>query len=840
MNNPLLKKALPHIVALLVFLAVSMAFCWPIMEGNVMNQHDNVGWKGMAQNSIEYYEKTGKFPLWNPNLFGGMPNYQVAMRGKSIMPNTIDILSVGLPKPIYFFFLACVFFYILCLVLRIRPIIGMLASIAYSFSTYNPVIVAAGHDTQMLATAFIPLVMAGLISIYEKKYWLGFALTTFGAYQQISVNHLQVTYYFFLIAAFVTIFYVVKWIREKDWKHIGIAGALTVVSAIIALAGNALILKTTSEYSKYTMRGGKDINIQGDSVTTAKTKGLDTSYAFEYSLGKAEALTLLMPNAFGGGSYAKFGEGSKVAKKLISKGMDETQAEQIVQNLNEYRLKYWGKIFTAGPAYLGVLIFLLGVIGFVIIKTPMRWGLLAATVLGIFMTWGKYFGGFNVFLFEHLPLYNKFRAPSFAQVIPQLTLCVMAALTLHQLLFTDKSKELLQKNFKPILYTIGGVFGLLAIMYIGMNYGSDVDKQIIAGYTDKSGSDEMGRAIVSALKAERQSMFGGQILRALGLAILAAAALYLFAKNKISALIAAISLLVISTLDITIVSHKYFNNDNDQYADRKDSEKLFVSPDDYASTNFTASAIDNQIKQDKSIHYRVLNMAGTKDGGTFSESRTSYFHKSVGGYHPAKLRIYQDIIEKYLSGAPNQQVINMLNTKYVIVPDQQTGQPGLITNPDGYGACWLVSNVKVVDDRVASIKTIGVTNLKDTAIIEKASATGLVQPQRDSLSSIKLTTFDNDKMTYEANCNGPQFAVFSEVYYPKGWNVYIDGKKTGYVNADYVLRGLSIPTGKHKIEFVFEPESVKQGRNIMFVASILIVLALIGGLFMAWKTANKK
>jgi Bacterial membrane protein YfhO len=820
MNNSLLKKALPHIIALLVFLAVSMAFCWPVMEGNVMNQHDNVGWKGMAQNSMEYYEKTGDFPFWNPNLFGGMPNYQVAMKGKTILPDTIKVLSIGLPKPVNFFFLACVFFYILCLVLRVRSVIGMLAAIAYSFSTYNPVIVAAGHDTQMLATAFMPLVMAGLIAIYEKKYWLGFALTTFGAYQQISVNHLQVTYYFFLIAALVTVFYVIKWIKEKDWKHIGLAGATTVVAAIIALAGNALVLKTTSEYSQYTMRGGKDVEINGDSVKVAKTKGLDTGYAFEYSLGKAEALTLLMPNAFGGGSYARFSEGSKVANKLIAKGLPENDSEQIAQSMP----KYWGKIFTAGPAYLGVLIFLLGVIGFVIVKTPMRWGLLAATLLGIFMTWGKYFGSFNVFLFEHLPLYNKFRAPSFAQVIPQLTLCIMAALTLHQLLFSEKSRETLQKNFKLILYSVGGVFAVLALLYVGMDYGTEVDK----------------RSIVSALKAERQSMFGGQILRAFGFTVLAAAALYLYAKSKISALVAAIILLVVSTLDITMSSYKYFNNNNDQYSERKDNEKLFVSADDYTSTNFSASPIDNQIKQDKSLHYRVFNIAGTSNGGTFSESRTSYFHKSVGGYHPAKLRIYQDIIEKYLSGQPNPQVINMLNTKYIIVADQQTGQPALITNPDAYGACWLVSNVKVVEDRVASLKAIGVTNLKDTAIIEKTAAQNLVQPQRDSLSTISLTKFDNDKMEYEANCSRPQFAVFSEIYYPKGWNAYIDGKKVAYVNTNYVLRGLSIPAGKHKVEFIFEPASVTSGRNIMFIASILIVISLIGGLFMAWKTAKTK
>ncbi|MFZ1534044.1 MAG: hypothetical protein WAT14_07730, partial [Chitinophagaceae bacterium] len=310
MKNSLLKKILPHIIAVVIFLVVSALFCKPILDGNVLNQHDNVGWKGMAQNAFEYKEKNGHYPLWNPNLFSGMPNYQVAMEGKSVLPDMLKIFTLGMPKPINFFFLACICFYILCLVLRIRPVIGMLAALAYAFSTYNPVIIAAGHDTQMQATALMPLILAGLISIYEKKYWLGFALTTYAAYQQIGVNHLQVTYYFFIIAALVTIAYLVKWIQEKDWKHIGIAGGITIVSAIIALAGNALILKTTSEYAKFTMRGGKDITIEGDSVKTASTKGLDTSYAFEYSLGRAETMTFIMPNAFGGFSKNMTDEGS--------------------------------------------------------------------------------------------------------------------------------------------------------------------------------------------------------------------------------------------------------------------------------------------------------------------------------------------------------------------------------------------------------------------------------------------------------------------------------------------------------------------------------------------------
>jgi hypothetical protein len=493
----------------------------------------------------------------------------------------------------------------------------------------------------------------------------------------------------------------------------------------------------------------------------------------------------------------------------------------------------------------------LGILGFAIVKSPLRWGLLAATLLGIFMTWGKYFAGFNVFFFEHLPLYNKFRSPSFAQVIPQFTLGIMAALTLQAILFADNSKEFLQKNFKPILYTIGAVFILLGLLYIGMDYGTRDDGDILAQAVKQTGTDELGRLIVSALKSERKAMFGGQILRALGLVLLGAVILFAYAKNKIKAPVAAIILLLISTLDITITSYKYFNNENDHYADRPDDEKLFVAKDDYDRINFSPTAIDNQLLQDKSLHYRVFNMLGTKDGSPFSESRTSYYHRSVGGYHPAKLRIYQDIIEKYLQVGQTQSgriaimnpnymsVLNMLDTKYTIEQDEQTGQPVLKTNPNAFGPCWLVKNVKIVDSRVAAIVDIGRTNLKDTAIVENIFSKDVVQPQWDSASSIKMTKFDNDAIEYEADCIGPQFAVFSEIYYPVGWNAYLDGRKAAYCNTNYILRGLSIPAGKHTVKFIFEPDSVKKGRSVMFISSILVMLVLIGGFFMAWRQSRK-
>jgi hypothetical protein len=300
-------------------------------------------------------------------------------------------------------------------------------------------------------------------------------------------------------------------------------------------------------------------------------------------------------------------------------------------------------------------------------------------------------------------------------------------------------------------------------------------------------------------------------------------------------LAAAILILIISTLDITLVSHKYFSNDKGPYLYRSQEDQLFVSPESYSSSNFAPTAIDQQILQDKDPNFRVFNLAGDR----FSESRTSYYHKSIGGYHPAKLRIYQDVLEMYLYGNSNQGILNMLNAKYIIVQNPQTGQRTVMPNEEAFGPAWLVKNVKVTDDRVATIKAIGNTNLKDTAIIEKSAATNLVQPQWDSTATIKMTKFDNDAIEYEVNGNGPQFAVFSEIYYPVGWNAYIDEKKTDYYNVNYILRGLSVPAGKHTVKFVFEPASVKSGTSIMFISSIAILLIFVGGLFMAWRQSRK-
>jgi hypothetical protein len=823
MNKGLFKKLLPHLIAIIVFLAVTLIYFYkPIMDGNVMNQGDIVGWKGMAQNAFEYKEKHGHFPLWNSNLFSGIPNYQVAMEGKSILPDVPKIMSLGLPKPMNFFFLCCICFYILCIAFRLRSVIGILGSLAFAFSTYNTVVIAAGHDSQILAIAFMPLLLAGMIFTFEKKYWAGLAITSLGAYLEIGVNHIQISYYFILIAFAVTIPYLITWIKRKEWKHIFISAGIVLGAALVGIACSAVTLLTTYEYAKATMRGGKDLSIEGDTVKQAKTSGLDTSYAFQYSFGKPEVVAIMMPEAFGGSSGKTLDENSHVVEKLADKGVPEqTTLQQVVP----YISRYWGGMieYTAGPFYFGVIICLLALIGFIVIKTPLRWGFLAITILGIMMAWGKYLPSFNSFLFEHLPFYNKFRAPSMAMIITEFTVPVIAVLGLQQLLYRENSREALKADFKKILYAIGGLFVLLFIMYIMMSYSGPIDNELASSISQQAKNDEIGRALIAGMKADRKDLFGAQLLRAAGFGVLLVGLLFLYVRKLVKPLAVIISLAVITTIDLLVVDKGYLNEDN------------FVSPEQLSAENFTPSVVDQQILQDRDPDFRVFN-AGAN---ILHDSRTSYFHKSIGGYHPARLRIYQDIIDKYLSGQPNEHILNMLNTKYIIVTNRQTNQQQLLPNTNAYGPCWLVKNVKIVDDPVQEIQAIGNTNLRDTAIVQKAFGKNVVQPQWDSASTIKLAKFDNDNMEYSFNSDKPQFAVFSEVYYPYGWNAYIDGKKVEYCKTNYVLRGLSIPAGQHAIKFLFEPASYKKGVAIAYASSFLVLILLLGGLYMEWRTSRK-
>lgn len=825
MKNEILKKAIPHIIAIAIFMIVSLLFCKPALEGNELDQHDIVGWKGMAQNAFDYKEQHGHFPLWNTNVFSGMPNYLIAMEGKTILPDLNKVMGLGLPQPINFFFISCLCFYILCVAFRFNTAIGIFGGLAYAFATYNPIIIAAGHVTKMFAIAYMPLLLAGMMLTFNKKYWAGLAVSTLGAYLLLMANHPQISYYFFIIAGFVTVAYLAVWIKNKEFKHIGVAAGVTLLAIVAALLTTSLSVLTTSEYSKATIRGGKSVEISGNDVKQVNLKGLDTGYAFVYSLGKGEALTVLMPNAFGGNATKTFDETSKVVGKLVERNVPENSAVQLASSIP----KFWGDSTSTagGPLYAGAIVCLLALIGVVLYKHPVRWALLAVSILAVMMALGRNLPGFNTFLFNNLPLYNKFRAPSITMVIVQLTVPVLAILGLHALFFREKSKELLTANFRKILYVFGGLVAFLLLAYMMTDYSSPMDARLTAHFQQMGADNEIIRAIINALKEERQSMMGGQLLRTIGFIALVLGVIWAYMRNILKPVIAVAILAVATLVDQISIDAPYLN------------EEKYRPKDEMAARIDNKNVIDQQILADKEPQFRVYDASDVRF--STEDYHASAFHRSIGGYHPAKLRIYQDVIERYLSGGDSRQVLNMLNTKYIILqPQDQKSGPTLLPNQDAYGPAWFVKHVKVVKDDVEELQAIGATNLKDTAVIQEAFAKGIGTPQWDSTASIKLVKYDNDAIEYSTEAATPQFAVLSEIYYPFGWNAYLDGKLVPYIKADYTLRGLTIPAGKHNLKFVFEPKSVSQGRTLSFIGSFLVAIFVLGGLFMAWRECRKQ
>ncbi|PZP49615.1 MAG: hypothetical protein DI598_07385 [Pseudopedobacter saltans] len=815
MKNISWKKILPHVLAIVAFLVIAIIYCRPAMQGQVLQQSDVMHWKGMAQDAFNYKDKHGDFPLWNKALFSGMPNYQVAMESKSYLIDFPKIMSLGLPKPANFFFLACVAFYVLSMAFGFDVIVAVLASLAFAYATYDPVIIIAGHDTKMQAIAYAPGLLAGIILIFKRKYWIGLGVGALYASLQISANHPQITYYLLLVMGIMTIFYIVKWVKEGQIKHMIVSLVLALVCGLVGVGNSAKMLMTTYEYSKYTIRGGKTVDAgKGTDGAAAQTKttGLDEDYAFQYSLGKSEALVLMMPNAFGGSSGELSDENSHLAEV----------SPQVAQGWP----KYWGGIApsTSGPPYSGTLICLLAIVGlFVLPKNSDKWWLLASLVFGLILSFGQYLPGINGFLFKVLPMYNKFRAPSMAMVIPQWILPIMAGLCLQQIFVTDKKVWDIKKDFKPVLYGLGGILALCILIYLFSDYSSPMDDQL------KSYLGDQANTILGALHQDRKAMFGAGIGRVVLFSIILLAGIFLYVKKMVKAVPIIAIFLVITMIDLFSIDNKYLNSES--YQDAETVQNSVFSP----------SPAIQQIMQDKTPHYRVLNLA-TGNDGPFNDAITSYYLRSIGGYHPAKLRIYQDLLENQFSkkeGGINMSVLNMLDAKYIIVaPQQQPGQQQqgpmqqmVQTNPDALGYAWFVKNIQYTNGPAEGLNALGSFDPKTTAIVDKSNQGKIGNIQYDSTATIALASYDNDAIKYATNSTTPQFAVLSEVYYPAGWNAYLDGKKTDYVNTNYVLRGIAVPAGKHDIEFRFEPASAIQGQKIIYASNALFWICFALGIF---------
>jgi len=839
MNKSLWQKLQPHAIAILVFFIISCFYCLPAFKGLVVAQHDAEGWKGMAQQSIEFKEKYGYYPLWTTSTFSGMPTFQIAMESKHNI--TIawlhHVFTLFLPEPAGLFFLACIGFYILSIVMGIKNKVAILGSLAYAFASYNAIIVAVGHTTKFSAMGYTPAVLAGLVLLTQRKYLLGFILTLTFTTLLFYQNHVQIAYYAFLISICFGIVFLIRSIKNKELPHFFKAAGLALVAGIIGMLSYSVMLLPTYSYSKETMRGGRsELTTPGQEKNKTRN-GLNKDYAFDYSYGISEVLTIAVPRLYGG-SGGEMPEGSETSKTFVEKlGVGEDQAEQYGRSMPAY----WGpQPLTAGAVYFGAVVCLLFIFGCVYYKGWHSQWIIAAAALGIMLAWGRHFSAVNYFLFDHLPFYNKFRAPSMAMVIPQLTIPLLACLGLNQILETEWDKTEFWKKFKQASI-ISGIFAVVLIaLYFMLDFKSTNDNSIRENLTAsltqqlsptgkpsaeaQQRANDFGRSVVNALKKDRQSLMAKDLIRSLIFMALAWGLIYLYGKDKIKEKILASILVALVFIDLIGVDLRYLNSE--KYVEKETFDE-----------SFTPTAADLEIKKDTG-YYRVFNPS---DGDPFqlsgATSRTSYLHNNVGGYHPAKLALYNDLLQQI--GRGNIAVLNMLNTKYFILADPSTRQPYVRPNPEALGHGWFVQAIKYVNNADEEMKSLENFNPADTAIVDKREQSKLIYPpQKDSTSKITLIENRNDYIAYKSSSKTNGIGVFSEVYYPYGWKATIDGKETPIARVNYVLRALSVPAGEHTIIFRFEPSSFIIGDQISLIIGILSILIVLYGIYYFWK-ANK-
>jgi hypothetical protein len=816
------KKLIPHIVAVTLFLLIAVVYCQPLFSGKVLNQSDVTGWLGMVHQMQQYKALHGHFPLWNNSMFGGMPAYQIALESGNVLSLGWfhRLFTLFLPAPVSFLFLLCISFYFLAQVLRINPWISILGALAYGYASFSAILVTAGHETQIQAMGYVPFLLGALILIYEGKYRWGTILTGLFTGLLVAMNHPQISYYFILVALALTLGYMVRWVRARRFRHLAFSLLLAVGAGSLGALTNATSLLTTYDYAQETARNGQL------HLTTTSDVGQDRSSddAFQWSYGRAETLTLMVPNVYGGASES-LDKDSRLAKALDQGHLPSWESDQFFTAFNAY----WGdQPDTMGPVYLGAIICFLFIFGCVYARTPQKAWLIVVTALAVLMAWGRHFAPFNDFLFNHLPLYSKFRAPSMTLFIPQLTVPLLVTLGLQQLFFGQDPVPLIQRRFNLSLILTGAVLLAGIALYVSLTYQSAQDVQRDQYLIQINKVDPIiGKGFLQAAREDRQDLFGTDLLRSALFIAGAALVLGLFIRKRLgtSYALGALTLLVVA--DLVLVDTRYLNYHS------------FVNKDE-AAVSISPTAADRAISQDTS-YYRVLNLSDGVDNA-FQESETAYFHNSLGGYHPARLALIEDLINYQLSTTPiNQAVLDMFNTKYVILPhplspvtiSSESGTPPkdpiVEENPGALGACWFVRSLHRVEGPVEAMRALNHFDPQDSAIVERTVAVPF-EPRYSNGDSICLLHNDNDFITYAASTKKGGFSVFSEIYYPRGWKAYIDEVETPILKVDYALRGLSVPPGRHLIRFVFRPASFYLGEKIASFSTWLMLLLFLGTL----------
>ncbi len=811
-NQNIFKLILPYLVAILVFIAISFAFLNPVLEGKKMKQSDITIFKGMSKEIVDHRELKGEEPLWTNGMFGGMPAYQISTLYPNNWIKKVDkVIRLGLPHPVFLMFLYFFGFFILLIVLGVDPWLAMIGSFGFAFSSYFIIIFEAGHNSKAHALAYMAPVIAGIILTYRGKYLVGGILTAFFAALEISANHLQITYYLLLFIIILGIFILADHIKNKTLPQFAKATGVLIIAAMLAVLPNITNLWVTSEYSAQSMRGKSELVKEGN----IQTSGLDKDYATQWSYGIGESWSLLFPNVKGGGS------GALANNKKAMEEVDPRLRNAFAQNRIS---SYWGdQPFTSGPTYAGAIIIFLFVLGLFYVKGYLKWALLVGTIFSIVLAWGKNFMPVTEFFMDYFPMYNKFRAVSMILILAEFTIPVLAILALWKVV---KEPSLIQKKQKEFFIAFGATGGLLLIFYILPNAFFSFLSQMEA---DQLGNNPNAAEFVSNMEAARISIFKADAIRSFIFILLMATVLYVYSMQKINKMILYIAFAVLILADMFTIDRRYVNEDS--FARKKKVENPY-SP----------SVADKAILADKTLDYRVLNL-----NGPFTDGGTSFYHKSIGGYHSAKLGRYQDLIDfrlqteiseivKTLQSATgqlalNQQLrksvsINMLNTKYIIYSPQAAP----IINPYANGNAWFVKNIEWVDNANEEIDRLAFIDTKSVALIDnrfkKEIAKGVLN--YNVSNSIVLTEYLSNHLTYQTKTDSEQLAVFSEVYYNKGWNAYIDGELKPHFRANYTLRAMVIPAGEHTIEFKFKPSAYYIGEKVALVGSILLILAFIG------------
>lgn len=799
------RQVLPHIIAVVVFLVVSISFYQPLTLGNkTLAQSDIIQGKGAVSEILEYREQ-GENILWTNSMFSGMPTYLVALRysGEQIISQLMEFSGSYLPRPADITFEGMISFYILLLAFSINPYIAIVGAISYGLSSFNIISLEAGHNWKVEAMAYIPLFLAGIHLLFSgKKIW-GFTLTSLGLALQIYSKHPQITYYLLLLTIIYGITQLVFAYREGRLRQFFTYVGIAVLAAMVGVGCNLGRLWNIAEYGRYSIRGGTELTINSDDENDS---GLKKSYAFQYSLKPMETFTLFVPNFFGGASNSNLGSDSELARELSSRGVNRQEVNRYTSNAPTY---WGGKLFTSGPVYVGALVMFLFVLGIFLVERKHKIWMLVGTGFSVLLAWGQFFKAFNYFMFDYFPYYSKFRTVEMTLVIAMTCIPLLAWLGLDKLLKSKKDKALQKK----LLYAGATMAGILVLVIVFAGLGS------FEGTRDGQFPDWFR----SALEADREAMLRNDAIRSLVFVVIGFGILFLYIKEKVNFVLLSAGIALLVIVDLWTVDRRYLNDDN------------FVR--DLKRSYFQTTEADEYIMSNSSPNDRVLNL----QGNPFNESKTSYFHHSVGGYHGAKIQRYQDLIDRYfneeiqnfVSAIQNNNldydllnVVSLTNARYLKLGDSPNA---VLTNPKAPGNAWLVSEVRKVNNPDEEISSLETLEIKNEAVIDQ-SKFNLEQTAYAAEGAVTLTNYHPERMVYEASVQGESFAVFSEVYYPVGWSATIDGEPADILRVNYFLRGLKIPAGNHEIVFTFSPQSYDIGNTVMWISNVLLLIFIIGSI----------